>query len=524
MEQLPNLLIVDDYKENLFLLEILIRKIDVNLIIARSGSEALEKTEGVELALAIIDVRMPVMNGYELALKMNERSAEKVPVIFLTASHFSEIEMFKGYGFGAADYIFKPIDNNFLLSKINVFLDLFNQKQTIKREAVVLKKYANELTRVNSALKKSEEKYRTMLNASPDGIVLIDKHGIITEISEIGLELFGTFSREEMAGKKLSSFVPSEDKSTMKEMIESTMRNGLTQNIGLRIRRKNKTVFPGELSATLIQMPDGTPLDIMIIIRDITLRKRAETLQMHADRMANLGEMASGIAHEINQPLNIISMVLDKILFETARKEKVDIEFIKEKADKIFENIIRIRNIIDHIRAFSRSHDDYILSEFNINTSIENGVSMISEQFKHLGISLDLKLGEGIPQFVGNTYKFEQVIVNLLANAKDALIEKKIRDPEFVLMVVGINSFHEGQAIIVEIIDNGIGIDDDDLDNVILPFYTTKDEGKGTGLGLSICYQIIKEMGGFIDIISSKTSGTKIRLEMAIQNKTRDGR
>jgi PAS domain S-box-containing protein len=520
MEQLPNLLIVDDYKQNLFLLEILIKKVNVNLITASSGSEALEKTEGIELALAIIDVRMPVMNGYELAMKMNERSVEKVPVIFLTASHFSEIEMFKGYSFGAVDYIFKPIDNNFLLSKINVFLDLFNQKQTIKKEAVVLKKYANELTRVNSALKKSEEKYRTMLNASPDGIVLIDKSGVITEISEIGLAMFGTYSREEMIDKKLSVFVPSEEKSTIKGMIENTMKDGLTQNIGLRIRRKNKSVFHGELSATLIQVPDGTPLVIMIIIRDVTLRKKAETLQLHADRMANLGEMASGIAHEINQPLNIISMVLDKILFETARSEKVEIEFIKEKADKIFENIIRIRNIIDHIRAFSRSHDDYVLSEFNVNTSIENGVSMITEQFKHLGITLDLKLGQQIPPLVGNTYKFEQVIVNLLTNAKDAVIEKKNKDPEFVQMVVEIISFQEGQSIIVEVIDNGVGIQDEDLDNVILPFYTTKDEGKGTGLGLSICYQIVKEMGGSIEIISDKTSGTKIRLEMATQNKS----
>ncbi len=86
-------------------------------------------------------------------------------------------------------------------------------------------------------------------------------------------------------------------------------------------------------------------------------------------------------------------------------------------------------------------------------------------------------------------------------------------------MVVGINSFHEGKSIIVEVIDNGVGIHDEDLDNVILPFYTTKDEGKGTGLGLSICYQIIKEMGGTIEIVSDRTSGTKIKLEMAIQNK-----
>jgi C4-dicarboxylate-specific signal transduction histidine kinase len=322
-----------------------------------------------------------------------------------------------------------------------------------------------------------------------------------------------------MVGKKLSIFVSSEENKTIKEMIDNTMIEGRTQNIGLRIRKKDKTLFPGELSATLIQGPQGKPLSFMIIIRDISQRKKAETLQLHADRMANLGEMASGIAHEINQPLNIISMVLDKILFETARNENVNVEFIKEKSDKIFENIIRIRNIIDHIRAFSRSHDDYVLAEFSINTSIENGVSMITEQYKHLGITLDLQLEQQIPQIVGNTYKFEQVIVNLLANAKDAVIERKNKDPEYDNMIVRIRSFRVGPSIIVEIEDNGIGISDDDLDNVILPFYTTKDEGKGTGLGLSICYQIIREMGGTIDIISNISSGTKIIVDLVIKKR-----
>jgi PAS domain S-box-containing protein len=517
IDQLPNLLIVDDYKENLFLLEVLVKKINVNLIIANSGAEALEKTDGVELALAIIDVRMPVMNGYELALKMNERSGDKVPVIFLTASHFNEIEMFKGYGFGAVDYIFKPIDNNFLLSKINVFLDLFNQKQTIKREAVVLKKYASELTRVNAELKKSEEKYRTMLNASPDGIILIDSKGVIIEVSEIAMELFGAETFEELVGKKIAHFVRTEENKTMKEMIEKTMEEGLVRNFEISIKKKNQTLFPAELSSTLIHGPDGTHPSLMIIVRDISQRKKAETKQMHTDRMINLGEMASGIAHEINQPLNIISMVLDKILFETARNEKIDIEFLKEKSDKIFENIIRIRNIIDHIRAFSRSHDDYVLSAFNLNTSIENAVSMIKEQFKHIGIVLDLQLDEHIPQLVGNTYKFEQVIVNLLTNAKDAVVEKKGKFPEYDQMKIAIKSFQEKQTIIVEVTDNGIGINDDDLNNVILPFYTTKEEGKGTGLGLSICYQIIKEMGGTIDITSNKGSGTNIKLELELQ-------
>jgi C4-dicarboxylate-specific signal transduction histidine kinase len=227
--------------------------------------------------------------------------------------------------------------------------------------------------------------------------------------------------------------------------------------------------------------------------------------------------MASGIAHEINQPLNIISMVLEKILFDTSRNQKIDIAFVKEKSERIFENITRIRNIIDHIRAFSRNHDDYVFSSFNINTAIENAVSMTTEQFKHLGIDVFLNLDRELPAIFGNTYKFEQVIVNLLVNSKDAVLEKKGLGNDFTDMVIGIRSFMEDHALIVEVTDNGMGIKDDDIDNVILPFYTTKDEGKGTGLGLSICYQIIKELNGTIDIISTRSSGTKIRITLEIK-------
>ncbi len=368
-------------------------------------------------------------------------------------------------------------------------------------------------------MKIGEEKYKTMLNASPDGILLVDMNGIVTEASEIGLELLGAESRNDLVSKDIFRFIPSDEKYTLKEIINRTMNEGLAQNVGMQIRKRNRTLFAGETSVTLIQNPDGTPSSFMIIIRDISQRKKMETKQMHADRMANLGEMASGIAHEINQPLNIISMVMDKILFESVKADSIDLEFLKNKSNKIFDNITRIRNIIDHIRAFSRSHDDFVLTAFDINASIESATSMISEQFKHLGISLLIQLDNKIPSICGNTYKFEQVIINLLVNAKDAVLEKKGKQDADFEMVVGIKSYKENQILVVEVTDNGIGIGNEDINNVILPFYTTKDEGKGTGLGLSICYQIIKEMGGNIEIISDYSHGTTIKLLLDITEK-----
>jgi C4-dicarboxylate-specific signal transduction histidine kinase len=212
-------------------------------------------------------------------------------------------------------------------------------------------------------------------------------------------------------------------------------------------------------------------------------------------------------------------MVMDKILFESSKAESVDIGFLANKSDKIFENITRIRNIIDHVRAFSRSHDDYVLTSFDINQSIANAVSMIAEQFKHLGITLNLTLESQIPLIFGNTYKFEQVIINLLVNAKDALIEKKNQQEDHPELIVGITTYLENDLLVVELTDNGIGIGNDDLLNVWLPFYTTKEEGKGTGLGLSICYQIVKAMDGTIEIASNRMKGTKIKIVLNNHNK-----
>ena len=768
MDYLPNLLIVDDNEINITYLEALLGKLKVNLIKAESGFDALDKSNGIELALAILDIQMPGMNGFELAVKINEKRVNnKVPIIFVTANHVNDVDVSQGYISGAVDYIFKPINSHILLSKVNIFLELFNHKQTIVEEAFKLEKNAEKLIWLNSALKTSEEKYRsyignapdgifvvnetgrffevnkaacrmtgysndellkvsfidliddesvkkrvtflkeiietgtakgemihrhkngsklwwnlnanklsetrflifakditqrrlteiklikseernkriitsitdylytvkvkdgkaieaihnevclivtgysseefkadtylwinmvvleerewvverfakilegknlppfehriickdgrirwisnttilhfgsdgtlvsydgiikditerklaeqelrvseekykTLLNASPDGILLIDLKGFITEVSEIGLELFGANTRDDLVGKDFALFVPLDEENTLAEIIEKTMSEGLVQNIEMKIRKINQSLFAGETSATLIQGPDGAPMSFMIIIRDISQRKKIETKQLHADRMANLGEMASGIAHEINQPLNIISMVMDKILFETERAETIDIEFLKNKSDKIFDNIIRIRNIIDHVRAFSRNDNNYILTAFNINSSIENAVSMIMEQFKHLDINLMTQLNQQIPQIVGNTYKFEQVIVNLLTNAKDAVLDRRNKQEDCGDLRVEIKTYQENQSLIVEIIDNGIGIDKEDIHNIMLPFYTTKEEGKGTGLGLSICYQIIKEMNGTIDISSDGINGTKIKLVLDI--------
>jgi PAS domain S-box-containing protein len=201
MSQLPNLLIVDDSGENLELLEAIIRHngITANVIRALSGQQALERTQSADLALAILDVQMSGMNGYELAVKINEnRPNDKVPIIFLTAIHISEEEIFKGYNSGAVDYIVKPFHDLILVRKIKVFLDLFKYKQAILRDTVLLKYSARELAQANTALKTSEEKYRTVADYTYDWEYWTGLNGEV---------IYMSLSAERITGYSIEEFI-----------------------------------------------------------------------------------------------------------------------------------------------------------------------------------------------------------------------------------------------------------------------------------------------------------------------------
>jgi PAS domain S-box-containing protein len=634
---LPNILIVDDSKEMLSYMEIVLKPIKATIISANSGTKALELTRNKKLALAILDVQMPEMNGYTLALKINEnRIGAIVPIIFLTAVYQDQVEILKGYESGAVDYIFKPVNRGILISKINVFLELYNQKKNLPEDLLLLKKFEDNLSRSNAelldsevkfrsfiehapdgvfimdkqgkyldmneavgsitgyqkeellemtlhdlvteasrerwdtffqkffntgtanadlpfrhkngrprwcslhgvklsddqylcfckditqnkaaadALMKSEEKYRTLLNASPEGIIIVDTKGIITDVSEIGIELYGSDSLKELIGKHIFRFVPRGLKGKFREIYYKTLEEGLVQSVELKLHNKSQVPFIGEISTTLIQGQGGESIAFMIVIHDITHRKKLERQMIHNDRMSTLGEMATGIAHEINQPLNTLSILFDNMLLAASKEESLPKSYLEKKTEKIYDNIFRIKNIIDHVRVFSRSQDDAILSLFDVNESIRNATSMISEQFRHKLIELELVIVDSLPLAYGNTYQFEQVILNLLINSKDAIEEKEENLGKTIDKKIIIKSYLCNHQLVIEVKDNGIGIKSEDLEKIMLPFFTTKEAGKGTGLGLSITFGIIKEMKGEINFQSEPNKGTTVSIKLPV--------
>ncbi len=278
MEQIPNLLVVDDNELNLSYLEALLKNINANLILALSGEEALKKTQGIELALAILDVRMPGMNGYELAVKLNDfRIIDKVPIIFLTANHIDEIELFEGYKSGAVDYIFKPVNSHILLCKINVFLDLFNQKQIIVWNSEQLEKSAAALTRANNALKKSEEKYRSYIDNAPDGVFIFDKAGRNLDVNQAAC-LHTGYSKKELLNMTVKELLHEESVEHGLNFYKNLVNTGKAAT-DLKSRRKDGNKRWWAIEA--IRLDNNT---FLCFAKDITERKNTEE-KLHREQL-----------------------------------------------------------------------------------------------------------------------------------------------------------------------------------------------------------------------------------------------
>jgi C4-dicarboxylate-specific signal transduction histidine kinase len=233
--------------------------------------------------------------------------------------------------------------------------------------------------------------------------------------------------------------------------------------------------------------------------------------------MTTLGLMAAGMAHEINQPLNVIQICADFFLKMMRKGRSIPEEDLKSMANDIIANVDRATGIIKHVRHFARQ-SEVVKTMVNINAPIEDVFRLLGHQIKVHQIELDLDLANDIPYIMADHNRLEQVFINLVTNAVDALDEKSDM-PEHAGMTkrLKIQTRLQNRDVVVTVSDNGIGMSQETREKLFEPFFTTKKIGKGTGLGVSISYGIIKDYQGTIDIESQVSRGTTFTLTFPAQ-------
>jgi signal transduction histidine kinase len=233
------------------------------------------------------------------------------------------------------------------------------------------------------------------------------------------------------------------------------------------------------------------------------LEKRTQLIQ--ASKMSTLGEMASGVAHELNQPLSVIRMGATLLSKMASKGRKIEDEEVKTVIGEIVGQVDRAAAIIDHMRDFARV--GIKTTELDINTPIKNIFGILGQQFKVRNIAIELDLNDSLPRIMADSNKLEQVFLNLVVNARQAIEEKGKPGGK-----VAIRSFLHKGKVAVSVADTGAGIPEAILDKIFEPFFTTKEVGAGTGLGLSISYGIVKDYGGTMEVKSQLGVGTTFLL------------
>lgn len=250
------------------------------------------------------------------------------------------------------------------------------------------------------------------------------------------------------------------------------------------------------------------------MIQEIKKQEKQQQLLSQKSKLESLGTLAAGIAHEINQPLGGISMGLDNILLRI-QENTLSNDYLKDKVNLLFENVDRIKKIIDHIRYFSRAQKPVSFIQININDVVKSALFMVSAQYENHGVTIDATFDENIGTIVADKYKLEQVLLNLLSNSKFALDEKekRLNDGKYRKRIE-IKTWKDNDQYYITFKDNGIGIPAKIIDKIFDPFFTTKSEEKGTGLGLSISYGFIKDVLGEIKVESIENEYTTFEISI----------
>lgn len=250
------------------------------------------------------------------------------------------------------------------------------------------------------------------------------------------------------------------------------------------------------------------------IEKEVGIRMEQQQMLIQKSKLESLGKLAAGIAHEINQPLSGIAMGLDNISFKLGSGKLTD-EYLDNKIELFRQDIKRINHIIEHVRTFSRDQRFVMFENIDVNEVCENALSMLRTSYENHRVEIEYFFGVSLGFVLGNRYKLEQVVVNLISNARDAVEEKyDLLGETAYQKKISVRTYFDDDRIYIEIADNGSGIREEDLEHIFEPFFTTKDVEHGTGLGLSISYGIIREMKGDIAVESKPGEYTIMRISL----------
>ncbi|HEX8437444.1 response regulator [Archangium sp.] len=484
-------LLVEDDEDDFVVTRDALRSIGPGRMVLEWVSTAEEAIAAVETGghdVCLLDYRLGATTGLELLSQLRRRGW-RGPVILLTGLGDDEIDQ-QALEAGADDFLVKS-----------------QLTPTLLERAI---RYALQHSRTRETLRRSQESFHTLIEQLPDGIC-VQQGDRLVYVNPALVTLLGCVSPKELLGLSSAelgaTFIHPEDRAALPpDVREAFMAAKPVSPWEVRLLRKSGGIVPAEIS----QVPgmfEGQPC-LVRTVRDLTERKQMEVQLLRADRMASLGTLAAGIAHEINNPLaytianltHLEAEVLPGLGLPTSQREEV-----RKLLSDAHLGAGRVRDIVRQLKMFSRTEEEARPEPVDVHRVLETAISMASTEIRHRA-----RLVRDYTQplvVLANEGRLGQVFLNLLVNAAQAIPEGDVERHEIRVVT---RSHAEG--VVVEVRDTGSGMSAEHLEKLFEPFFTTKPVGVGTGLGLSICQDIVTGLGGRMEVASEVGKGTTFRV------------
>lgn len=368
----------------------------------------------------------------------------------------------------------------------------------------------------HEALRESEERFRSVVETATDAIITIDANGSIVVWNRAASQIFG-YEYGEIIGKSFTMLMPEELQAQNVASIVTAIESGvlpsplnITEAVG---RKRDGTEFPAEIACSAVKH-DGKTF-ITAIVRDITERKLIEQEALRSAQLVSIGELAAGVAHEINNPIMGVINYAQIMLNSIARQGGTT-----DIPERIIKEGTRIAAIVSNLLNFSRSGSENA-APVTVGEVFDQSFQLVQKLFQQSEAGVEVHMDEQLPMVLVRSQKIQQVFINLLSNALYALNDRfPDADPDKRL-VVSAEELHDTEGDFVRVVfhDYGCGIAPEHLARICNPFFTTKPAGKGTGLGLSICHTIVKEHRGRLLFESEAGQYTRVVIDLPAQQR-----
>ena len=494
--------------------------------VAHDGETGLAMLRERPYDVIIVDNEMPGKDGIEVLHTLVAWNSQS-PTVMVTGQG-SQVLAVEAMKLGAGDYVVKDVEGNYLSLLPAVIERLLRQQRLaegkrqaeealrttlqeletrvqertadLQRTNARLREEIAERTRMAHALRQSEARNRSIVETAVDGIITINEDGIIESFNSAAESIFG-YIADEVIGQNVTILMPLPYQHEHDSYLARYRLTGERKIIGngreVEGQRKDGTIFPMDLAVGEMQV--GERHMFTGIVRDITERKWAAQEMLRADRLALVGQLASGLAHEIGTPLNIIAGNA-----ELLKMDLVNSDIPTESVDAIVRQTDRITGLIQQLLTFARA-ENQTMAQFSLHDPFFHALRLLETRLSREGITTTVDIPVDLPLLWGVADQIEQVFLNVLVNAWHAM-------PHGGTLTITARETPDADVLIT-FQDTGTGISAEALEKAFEPFYSTKGE-KGTGLGLAICKQIIDHHRGSIRLASTPDVGTTISITL----------